>query len=96
MKDSTSKKHYKKYHDLCKKLGFVANAKLFTKDLNDLKTKFQNDPNLNDIPLDKIDCWSYSFYIFNRCSGLSTAELCCMAKHSLIYDVLKCEPVFED
>jgi hypothetical protein len=59
-----------------------------------LTEMFDEDPNLNQIPLKKLDAY-YPIYR-DLWPGLSLAESVCLIKYSLIYQVIGATPEFID
>lgn len=96
MNHPTTKQHYEKYHQLTTQLGIkFPNALLFKLTNQKLQEKYQQDKNLNNIPLKMLD--SYASLLQARfLNKLSLAEGVCLIKHCLIYQVLNAQPEWKE
>lgn len=93
MKNYTTKEHYEKYQRMAKTAGVSLKDNNYFPTKERLLELYQEDQNLNSISLYRFD------RLFNPCTPnfpRTLAENVCMYKHLLIYEVLECEPVFEN
>jgi len=88
----TTEDHYRKYAELAELTGFTPTSHHPMGEYEYLLEKYLEDHLLNNIPLKEWDSWG----VWLQCSTkrLSTAELCCLGKHLVIYRVLGAFPIF--
>ena len=79
-----SKEHYEKYEALCNKYGVKWTSPVLVDSVEKLKTLYDEDPWLNNIPLRRWDALAECFLLNNKRTGLSLAEAVCMQKHAAI------------
>lgn len=94
----TTKEHFNKYAEMKKgisKVSCLALIRGLYSDIDSLQNKFNEDVNLNNISIHKIDCLYQEVrnLLKNR---LILYESCSFIKHILIYDVLGIKPIFKD
>jgi hypothetical protein len=94
LKCKTSREYFEKYCHMRKMTGVsFLNTTIFgTKE--ELTKLFLEDPNLNQIPHSRMDCYHPRYR--ELWPGLSLAECTCLIKHSLVYQVIGAVPEFTD
>ena len=88
----TTEEHYRKYNELASFTGFSPTTYCPVGDYDYLKEKYLEDQHLNNIPLKVWDNWG--LWLNQRTPRLSIAELCCLGKHLVTYNILGAIPIF--
>jgi len=88
---------WNKYAKMARERGIsITNLGLFgLRSVNDLREKYEEDPNLNNIPLVYFDRVTEAYNAFNPQHPLSLADGCNLYKFLLVHEVLGINPAFE-
>ena len=94
----TTRKHYEKYAALAKKRGVTLDGldQFLGRDKDTWTALWKKDPNLNNVRLREWDGAGIGLVALHGWGGNSQAELVCLYKHLVTYQIIGVSPEFTE